>query len=183
MSRALSTSDRETWLRTLSFLLLGSVCYALPWRVFAALPVPVDNTPALQIQGSNTIGAKLGPALVQGLFEQQGLRNIRIEPAAAENEQRVLAEDQNGRPLSISVAAHGSGTGFTSLLDGTAELAASSRPIKDGEAAALAGELFDHVGSGRIKIEINQHYALQDAVQAHRDLESRKTTGSSIFVI
>jgi NADPH:quinone reductase-like Zn-dependent oxidoreductase len=51
------------------------------------------------------------------------------------------------------------------------------------EKAALAGELFDHVGNGRIKIEINQHYALQDAVQAHRDLESRKTTGSSIFVI
>lgn len=51
------------------------------------------------------------------------------------------------------------------------------------EKAALAGELFGHVGSGRIKIEINQHYALQDAVQAHRDLESRKTTGSSIFVI
>jgi NADPH:quinone reductase-like Zn-dependent oxidoreductase len=51
------------------------------------------------------------------------------------------------------------------------------------EKADLAGELFDHVGSGRIKIEINQHYSLQDAVQAHRDLESRKTTGSSIFVI
>ena len=51
------------------------------------------------------------------------------------------------------------------------------------EKADLAGELFDLVGSGQIKIEINQHYSLQDAVQAHRDLESRKTTGSSIFVI
>ncbi|MBR9909508.1 MAG: quinone oxidoreductase [Gammaproteobacteria bacterium] len=51
------------------------------------------------------------------------------------------------------------------------------------EKAALAAELFEQVGSGRIKIEINQHYALQDAVQAHRDLEARKTTGSSIFVI
>ena len=51
------------------------------------------------------------------------------------------------------------------------------------EKAELAGELFDHIGSGRIKIEINQHYALEDAVQAHRDLEARKTTGSSIFVI
>ena len=49
--------------------------------------------------------------------------------------------------------------------------------------AELAGELFGHVARGRIKIEINQHYALQDAVQAHRDLESRKTTGSSIFVV
>ncbi|MCY1278280.1 Quinone oxidoreductase 1 [compost metagenome] len=51
------------------------------------------------------------------------------------------------------------------------------------EKAELAGELFDHVGSGRIRIEINQHYALEDAAQAHRDLESRKTTGSSIFVL
>jgi len=47
----------------------------------------------------------------------------------------------------------------------------------------LAGEVFGHVAAGRIKIEINQRYRLQDAVQAHRDLEARKTTGSSIFVI
>ncbi|MGE8369804.1 quinone oxidoreductase family protein [Cupriavidus basilensis] len=47
----------------------------------------------------------------------------------------------------------------------------------------LAGELFGHVAAGRIKIEINQRYALQDAAQAHRDLESRKTTGSSVFTI
>ena len=51
------------------------------------------------------------------------------------------------------------------------------------EKALLAHELFGHVGSGRIKIEINQHYALADAAAAHRDLQSRKTTGSSIFVI
>jgi NADPH2:quinone reductase len=47
----------------------------------------------------------------------------------------------------------------------------------------LANELFEHVASGRIRIEINQRYALEDAAQAHRDLESRKTTGSSIFVV
>ncbi|HCH54853.1 MAG TPA: quinone oxidoreductase [Aeromonas sp.] len=51
------------------------------------------------------------------------------------------------------------------------------------EKEALAGELFDQVASGRIKIEINQRYALQDAAQAHRDLESRQTTGSSVFII
>ena len=51
------------------------------------------------------------------------------------------------------------------------------------EKAALAAELFDHVGSGRIKVEIHQRYHLEDAVQAHRDLESRRTTGSSVFVI
>lgn len=53
-------------------------------------------------------------------------------------------------------------------------------PIEKQE---LANELFDYVRHGRIKIEINQRYELKDAVQAHRDLEARKTTGSSIFVI
>ena len=51
------------------------------------------------------------------------------------------------------------------------------------ERAELAGALFDHVAAGRIKIEINQRYDLEQAVQAHRDIESGKTTGSSIFVI
>ncbi len=51
------------------------------------------------------------------------------------------------------------------------------------EKSELAGELFGHVAAGRIKIEINQRYQLQDAAQAHRDLEGRRTTGSSIFVI
>jgi len=51
------------------------------------------------------------------------------------------------------------------------------------EKAELAGEIFGHIAAGRINIEINQRYALEDAVQAHRDLEARKTTGSSIFVI
>jgi NADPH2:quinone reductase len=51
------------------------------------------------------------------------------------------------------------------------------------EKEALAGELFEHVASGRIKIEINQRYELQDAAAAHRDLEARQTTGSSVFII
>ncbi|MDI1428225.1 quinone oxidoreductase family protein [Polyangium sorediatum] len=51
------------------------------------------------------------------------------------------------------------------------------------EKAELAGELFGHVAAGRIRIEIHQRYRLEDAAQAHRDLEARKTTGSSIFVV
>ncbi|MCL6698240.1 quinone oxidoreductase [Sphingomonas sp. NSE70-1] len=49
------------------------------------------------------------------------------------------------------------------------------------ERKELSDALFGHVASGRIKIEINQRYALEDAQQAHRDLEAGKTTGSSIF--
>ncbi|KAA5828405.1 quinone oxidoreductase [Saccharopolyspora hirsuta] len=51
------------------------------------------------------------------------------------------------------------------------------------ERAELAGELFDHVANGRIEIGINQRYALEDAVQAHRDLESGRSIGSSVFSV
>lgn len=51
------------------------------------------------------------------------------------------------------------------------------------EKQELVDELFGHVATGRIRIEINQRYALEDAIQAHRDLEGRRTTGSSIFVV
>ena len=46
---------------------------------------------------------------------------------------------------------------------------------------ANSEELFDVVKSGKVKIEINQRYALADVAQAHRDLEGRKTTGSTVF--
>ena len=49
--------------------------------------------------------------------------------------------------------------------------------------AANAAELISMVESGTIKIDINQTYPLRDAARAHRDLESRKTTGSSVFTI
>ncbi|HYA20755.1 MAG TPA: quinone oxidoreductase [Burkholderiales bacterium] len=45
-----------------------------------------------------------------------------------------------------------------------------------------AAELFSVVKKGAVKITINQTYALRDAAQAHRDLESRKTTGSTVLL-
>jgi NADPH:quinone reductase len=47
---------------------------------------------------------------------------------------------------------------------------------------SMAKELFEVVGSGAVKIPVNQTYALRDAAKAHRDLESRATTGSSILI-
>ena len=53
---------------------------------------------------------------------------------------------------------------------------------KREDLVALGGELFDVVVSGQVKIEVNQSYPLKDAAQAHRDLEARKTTGSTILL-
>ncbi len=43
-------------------------------------------------------------------------------------------------------------------------------------------ELFEAVANCAVSIHIGQKYALRDAAQAHRDLEARKTTGSTILL-
>ncbi len=46
----------------------------------------------------------------------------------------------------------------------------------------MADELFEVVTSGRVKIRIDQRYPLADVAQAHRDLEARRTTGSTVLI-
>ncbi len=97
-----------------------------------ALLAPLAVADTLRIQGSNTIGAALAPALVRGLLESRGIQHIRSEPGTQPNEVRILGSD-----IQVDIAAHGSSTGFIALKTGNADLAAASRPIKDSEAADL----------------------------------------------
>jgi len=53
---------------------------------------------------------------------------------------------------------------------------------KRQDLVAIADDLFDVVGKGAVKVPVNQKYALREAAKAHRDLEGRATTGSSILV-
>jgi NADPH2:quinone reductase len=53
---------------------------------------------------------------------------------------------------------------------------------KREELLSASKDLFDMVLAGKIRIAPRQSYALKDAAQAHRDLEARKTTGSTILV-
>jgi len=51
------------------------------------------------------------------------------------------------------------------------------------ELEAAANALFDVVASGKVKVEIGQRFALRDAAEAHRALEARKTSGSTVLTI
>ena len=53
---------------------------------------------------------------------------------------------------------------------------------KSADLKAMAAELFEMVTSGKLKIGIQRRYRLQEAAQAHRDVEARVTTGSSILL-
>jgi len=48
---------------------------------------------------------------------------------------------------------------------------------------SAAGELFDMVASGKVKVEIKQRFALKHATEAHRALEARQTSGSTILTV
>ena len=51
------------------------------------------------------------------------------------------------------------------------------------ERAELSSFWFSHLAAGRIKVEIGQRYALENCVEAHRNLEAGTTVGSSVFVL
>ena len=51
-----------------------------------------------------------------------------------------------------------------------------------GELAATAADWFDAVLSGKVRVHVNQSFALKDAAEAHRALESRATTGSTVLI-
>jgi phosphate transport system substrate-binding protein len=122
---------------TLRVLFLLMLCAGLPLMTSASdLPLS-DNGPVLRIQGSNTIGAALGPALVEGLMRERGLLRVHREVPDKANELRVVGETAQGQRVAVDVAAHGSSTGFRALKNASADLAASSRPIKDSERLEL----------------------------------------------
>ena len=125
---AFSMSFRALRLASLSLLFITSVSYG----------AAAERAAVLRIQGSNTVGAKLAPMLIAGMFESKGFHSVRIAPAGRENEQRISAIDSLGSTVQALVAAHGTGTGFAGLKDRSADLAAASRPIKQTEAENLA---------------------------------------------
>lgn len=95
------------------------------------------------------------------------------------------------RPRGL-VALFGNASGKVEPLD-LGVLAAKgslfvTRPTLDTHIASrddlvnTANDLFQMVAGGKVKLEINQTYALRDTVQAHRDLEARKTTGSTVLL-
>lgn len=93
----------------------------------------------LEIHGSNTVGARLAPMLVNAYLEQYTGAQVTEQETRQENEKLLIAEKQGGT-ITVKVAAHGSSTGYKALASGSASIWASSRPVKDGEVEAMKGQ-------------------------------------------
>ncbi len=101
---------------------------------------PASAEIALRLQGSNTIGAKLAPALAKAFLEQRGVAQVSVQPTAVENEFLVSGTERRdgaAKTVGITVAAHGSATGFQALAAQQADIALASRPIKADERTLL----------------------------------------------
>ena len=91
----------------------------------------------LRLQGSNTIGAKLAPALARAWLQAKGYGDIKEQETAPE-EERVVGRNGRGDTLAVVIRAHGSTTAFSGLLAKEADVGMASRPIKDKEVVELA---------------------------------------------
>jgi phosphate transport system substrate-binding protein len=125
-----------------SIALLLVLVFVLFWKLMGGGHTPSTGTTAgntiLRLAGSNTIGAKLAPALAQEFLKDQGARNIKLLPDK-EDEQIVQGDlPQQPTPVIIHVAAHGSTTAFQALADGSCDIGMASRKIKDDETAKLS---------------------------------------------
>ena len=89
----------------------------------------------LRLGGSNTIGAKLAPALITAYFKDLGCGDVKSSAPAAD--ETVISCDAAGRHLSATVSAHGSSTAFEGLADAKFDIGMASRRVKPEEAAKL----------------------------------------------
>lgn len=97
-----------------------------------------SNLQTLSIYGSNTIGARLAPALAEGFLRSQGFAYIQLESNPGTLEHILTAGPDPLQPrVRIDIHTQGSSTGFSALEDRSAHIAAASRPIKDNEVNLL----------------------------------------------
>ena len=105
------------------------------WLSFTLLP-GLASAHALEIHGSNTIGATLAPMLMTGFLQQLTGNPVTARPTGTANE-TVLATSYNGKPMTVLVAAHGTSTGFSALAADHADIWAASRRVKGSEREAM----------------------------------------------
>ena len=102
-------------------------------------PVEVPAEIVFRVHGSNTIGAKLLPALMEDFLKNEGMTQIQRKNGA--DPETILIEallPGKSTPQAVEISAHGSKTAFEDLISGKCDIGIASRAIKNEEADACA---------------------------------------------
>lgn len=162
------------------FLWLGQEALAMngqesEWLSEVRLSATAESVELFRVAGSNTLGARLVPRLVAAFLQAEGLQEVNTVPAG-ENVQVVTGRWPHPlRPLTVQVPvrAHGTQTGFVALAEGTAELAAASRPPRPDEMAVVPDDQVRVVGIDGIAVIVHPANPVQQlSIRQIRDLFS-----------
>lgn len=118
------------------FSCIGAGCPKPEGQAQSLTPQKID----FGVHGSNTIGAKLMPLLIEGYAEKEKLTVKKIKSPQEHELLFNLLEKDGAKIASIDLKAHGSSSSFSALSDGVAQIGMSSRPIKAYEKAELKAE-------------------------------------------
>lgn len=113
---------------------------AIPSLLLVSYALQASPTILFSIHGSNTVGEKLAPQCARDYLRSINVKDVEIYPTAVANEYMIGGTRGQGldmEKVAIKIAAHGSSTGFKGVLNGEADMAMSSRPIKAKEVEAL----------------------------------------------
>ncbi|MEW5681962.1 MAG: phosphate ABC transporter substrate-binding/OmpA family protein [Pseudomonadota bacterium] len=99
-------------------------------------------TPVLRVHGSNTVGEKLAPALLEAFLAEQGGSAFAWQQGNSEVEKQ-LRFTTAGQSEAIELHAHGSGTAFSGLLSHKADIGMSSRKVTPDEVTQARSDLGD----------------------------------------
>lgn len=141
------------------FLMIAAlgVSFGLSWDAVSAVD---DGKPEeFVIQGSNTIGARLMPALVEAFAGSIGAKATTLVGNQPEEVEIRLQTEAGGTLASVRVHSHGSGTAVPGLIGGKALLGMLSRPIEDKEIEALKA-----AGIPDLRATTNEHVLALDGV-------------------
>lgn len=123
-------------------LLTGLATSLLVWSATAATVQPIDQTITnqtdgyvLRISGSSTLGKSVLPTLVEEYLAAKQVENIDRIAMGRESSSLIRGTTPSGAAVNVLVEAGGSGTGFSALINGTADLAAASRAVTSDENA------------------------------------------------
>jgi phosphate transport system substrate-binding protein len=109
-----------------------------PQALTSLLGDPVASA-NLRLQGSNTIGADLAPALVEAFFRSRSAADVRR--VSKDSSKAVIVSGKlptENAPTTASIVALGTGTAFTALTQGKCDVAMASRPITPDEQSKLS---------------------------------------------
>lgn len=105
------------------------------------------DKPLFRLHGSNTIGEKLAPRLVEAYLMSQGANNVHTEVGANPVE-KIVSGEVNGRIEYVELNAHGSATAFSDMLKDAADIGMASRRVKEQERSDLLPKVGDISDAG-----------------------------------